>query len=66
MAPGDAGLNALQSELGGLYENLDNWEVRVETLQAAMSQEDRKARLATINAEHQAEKQELEGVEKVD
>lgn len=41
--------------LDELYEDLDGWEARAGALKAAMQMDDRKNRLAAINAEHQAE-----------
>lgn len=62
--PGDERLEAKKAELNDLYEDLDNWEVRVEALEAAMAVDERKNRLAAINAEHAAEKEELGAGEK--
>ncbi|MBL9183090.1 MAG: hypothetical protein JNN17_13200 [Verrucomicrobiaceae bacterium] len=62
---GDERIEAKRAELNDMYEGLDNWEVRVETLQRALALDDRKDRLAAINAEHAAEQQALEGVDKL-
>ncbi|WP_294222999.1 hypothetical protein [Prosthecobacter sp.] len=64
--PGDERVEAKKAQLNELYEDLDNWEVRVETLKRGMAVDDRKNRLAALNEELDAEKQALEGVEKVD
>lgn len=47
--PGDPQVEALKSELNEMYEDLDNWEARVETLKASMKVDDRKNRLTAIN-----------------
>lgn len=47
---GDPEVETLKSELNELYEDLDNWETRVDTLKASMKVDDRKNRLAAMNA----------------
>ncbi|MBK8041098.1 MAG: hypothetical protein IPK22_28785 [Verrucomicrobiaceae bacterium] len=62
---GDERIIAKREDLTALYEECDNWEVRVDALKKGMGEEDRKKRLGAINAELALEKQALEGVEKV-
>ncbi len=49
--PADTRLTACKSDLNEYYEDLDNWETRVETLKASMKVDDRKNRLAGLNAQ---------------
>lgn len=64
--PDDEQLEARKAELNELYESLDNWEARVEALKGGMLFDNRKNRLAAINAELEVEREDLKAVEKVD
>jgi hypothetical protein len=55
----DPRIEAQKAELNELYEDLDNWETRVDTLKASMKVDDRKNRLAGINAAHEADQAAL-------
>jgi hypothetical protein len=50
----DPQLDAQRADLDELYEDLDNWETRLETLKASMRLDDRKNRLEAINAAEKA------------
>ncbi len=52
--PDDPRLNQQKEALAELYEDLDNWETRVDTLKSSMRVDDRKNRLDAINAAEKA------------
>jgi hypothetical protein len=55
LEPDDPAILEQKEALDDMYEELDGWEARAGALKGAMRVDDRKDRLAAINAEHQAE-----------